>query len=482
MPHSQRWTRTGERACLVVFFLWLAFLPLPFGSVIARARTPLVVVPLAVCLAAAAIRLWATRDRTNTAQPTRAWLIWGNGALLLLAFVALQLVPLPQGALRWLSPESHAIWSAGSHVAALAGAAARTSWPITVDPHATAFELFRLAALLATFTTAALLIRSHARRQTLALVLCAAATFEVLYGVREAALQRYAIWGWVNKLIFNRVTGTFVNPNHFAHYLAIILPMALFVIAVSWHRSGHPESPRMQRVLALIEQFVMPVGFALFAALAIVAGVLLGQSRGGLLSLMAGVLAVAAMLPGRRVGRIVVASLAGLIVIAALALFLGPQRTVRRFLGTEGSVAGRRIGLETAVAIWKRFPIAGSGAGTFERVVSMEQKEDLGKIYHHVHNDYAEIAATTGAIGFTIAMITLLGGYVALVRMNFGRGSPELTWSRRAFGAAALASLTIAMIHALIDFNFYIPANPATLAAILGAAVASIDHDKRTRR
>lgn len=472
----------GERACLAVFFAWLAFLPLPFGSVIDRARTPLVVVPLAVCLAAASIRLWATRDRTNTAQATRAWLIWGNGALVMLACIALQLVPLPHAALRWLSPESHAIWSAGSHVAALAGATPRTSWPITVDPHVTAFELFRLAALVATFTAAALLVRNHARRQTLALVLCAAATFEVLYGVREAALERYAIWGWVNKLIFNRVTGTFVNPNHFAHYLAIILPMALFVVAVSWHRAGHREAPRMQRLLALIDQFVAPVGFALFAALAMVAGVLLAQSRGALLSLAAGVLAVAAMLPGRRLRRIGVASLAGLIVIAALALYLGPQRTVRRFLGDEGSAAGRRIGIETALAVWDRFPLFGSGAGTFERVVAMEQKEDLGKTYHHVHNDYAEIAATTGAVGFMIAIVTLLGGYVALVRMSFGRGSGELSWSRRAFGAAALASLTTAMIHALIDFNFYIPANPATLAAILGAAVASIDHDKRTRR
>jgi hypothetical protein len=66
--------------------------------------------------------------------------------------------------------------------------------------------------------------------------------------------------------------------------------------------------------------------------------------------------------------------------------------------------------------------------------------------------------------------------------MTFGRAAEELSWRRRAFQTAALASLTIAMVHALFDFNFFIPANPATLAAICGAAVASIDHDKRTRR
>lgn len=44
------------------------------------------------------------------------------------------------------------------------------------------------------------------------------------------------------------------------------------------------------------------------------------------------------------------------------------------------------------------------------------------------------------------------------------------------------ARLTIAMVYALLDCNFYIPSNPATLAAIAGAAVASPDHDRRTRR
>jgi hypothetical protein len=66
--------------------------------------------------------------------------------------------------------------------------------------------------------------------------------------------------------------------------------------------------------------------------------------------------------------------------------------------------------------------------------------------------------------------------------MTFGESAGELTWRRRAFQVAALASLTIAMVHALFDFNFFIPSNPATLAAIAGAAVASIDHDRRNRR
>jgi hypothetical protein len=71
---------------------------------------------------------------------------------------------------------------------------------------------------------------------------------------------------------------------------------------------------------------------------------------------------------------------------------------------------------------------------------------------------------------------------VWLVRQTFGAQAKDLTYVRRAFQAAALVSLTVAMVHALFDFNFYIPSNPSTLAVILGAAVATIDHDKRPRR
>ncbi len=482
MPNSLRWTTTGERACLAVLFAWLAALPLPFGSVIEGARTPLIAIPLAICTIAALLRLYATRDRTNTAQPTRPWVIWALGALILLAFVLLQLVPLPRGMLAVLSPEARAIWREGSQIAAIAGATPREAWPLTVDPHATTFEFFRIAALFATFTAAALLIRSHTRREVLAFALCIAAVFEACYGIREAALDRYAIWGWVNRLIFNRVTGTFVNPNHFGHYLAILLPLAMFIVAVRWHRAGGRETPRGQRVAQLIERSFIAVGFALIAAVACIAGILLSQSRGALLALGAGSLAVAAMLPGRRIARIALGSAAGLVAVVTLALFLGPERTVTRFLASSDALASRRVGISAALDLWTRFPIFGSGAGTFERVVSMEQHERIGVIYHHAHNDYAEIAATTGTIGFVIATVALLGGYIALIRMTFGERSREITWSRRAFQVAALASLTIAMIHALFDFNFYIPANPATLAAILGASVASVDHDKRTRR
>lgn len=481
---ASRGVTYAERVCLTILFAWLVWLPLPFGSVVARARLPLLAVPFALCAAAAIIRLYATRDRTNTAQPTTAWTFWGLGPLLFLAAAALQLIPLAPSALRALSPEAFAIWSGGSQVAALGGAHARASWTLTVDPAATQFEIVRMGGLLLTFTVAALLIRTHARRRALALVLCAAAVFEAMFGLREAALQRYEIWGWVNRLIFHRVTGTFVNPNHFAHYIAIILPMTYFLGASLWRKTGTHDTPLSRRWAALIERHALMAGFIAIAVVSCLAGILLAQSRGAIVSIAAGCLTVAAMQPGRRVSRILAGAAAGLLLIATLALFLGTERTVGRFAPqTMGQNAeGRRGAMAAAARLWRRFPLFGAGYGTFPSIVSMEQQVDADRIYHHAHNDYLELGATGGAIGFILAMSALAAGYVALVRITFGAPSREITTVRRAFQTAALLSITIALVHALFDFNFFIPANPATLAVIAGAAVASIDHDKRTRR
>jgi O-antigen ligase len=482
---SQRWVPTAERVCLGLLFVWLAWLPLPFGSVVAGARLPLFVVPLLLCLLASAVRLYATRERGNSAQPTRPWVIWSNGVLIFAAIGALQLIPLPGPVLGVVSPESRTIWTAASRVAALAGAPSRAMFPMSVDPRATVLELFRLMAMYAAFTTAALLIRSPERRVALASVLCGTAAFEALYGIRESALQRYQIWGWVNRLIFNRVTGTFVNPNHYAHYLAIILPMALFLIATKWHVSGTHEVPISRRFMNLIEHGILTVGFALITVGCCTVGILLAQSRGALLSLGAGLVAVATFLPGRRLARVAVASVAGIALVVALVMFLGTERTVARFVPNQlerQTMVGRRIGIAAAVGVWQRFSLFGSGMGTFERVVSMEQNNDLGKIYHHAHNDYAEIAATAGTLGFVVALVTLLGGYIMLVRLTFGEDAAFFSWRRRAYQAAALASISIAAVHSMFDFNFFIPSNPATLAVIAGAAVATVDYDKRTRR
>jgi O-antigen ligase len=453
---------TAEVVCAALLLAYLIWVPLPFGSNVDAAFVPLVVPPLALCAAAALLRL---RDGASL-RFNRAYRTWSIAALVVLIVVAIQLVPMPPAMASVVSPESHAIWSAADRVAG----AAEGSHPISINPATTRYELFRLIALFAAFQAAALTIYTYGRRLAFAGALCAAGVFEAVYAVREAATQHYEIWGWTNQLIFNRPSGTFVNPNHFAHYAALVLPFAIYLGAIAWRNAAKGRPLVFGRhVAALLERQFLLFATATGAALACIAAILLSQSRGALLSVVVGMaLMLAAVTPRRAVKPLLLGIMFFVLLIAGLAAYLGAQRTVARFESSEAEVStlgGRRTGIEAALRVWRAFPLFGSGAGTFADVVSIGQDSDVAKLYRHAHDDYAEAAATTGIFG-----VLFIAAFFAGIVQAFRRDSPS--WRARAFTVAALTSIAIAGVHALFDFNFYIPANAATLAAIAGAAVA----------
>lgn len=461
----------AEIATLALLLAYLVWVPLPFGSASDPAQTPLILPPLVICTIASL--LLARRSALHLTRPARLWALGGG---LFIVFVALQLVPLPMPLLRVLSSRSARIWESAGRVAALTGAGAPSMHPISIDPAETAVQLFRVAAYVATFLAAMFVVRTRPRRVALAVVLALMAIFEALYAVRQTTMQRYEIWGWKNTLIFNRATGTFVNPNHFAHYAAIILPMAVFLCALAWHTAAPPGVPRGRRIVMLVEKRMTLFLFGAAAALACVAAMLVAQSRGAILATTAGFSCAGALVSGRRHA----AARAVLIAVTVLAVFTGVffllrQSTESKHLGEHDAtmVQGRRAAVISAYRIWLDFPLFGSGAGTFETLAPrVQDPDDAEIIQNHAHNDYAELLATTGAIGFLLAFVPLMGGTAALGRVAFGRRAAQASWRRRAFCAAALTSIVIALAHALVDFNFYIPANPVTLAAIAGAATA----------
>ena len=459
----------GLFASLLAFLVWV---PMPFGSASDASQPLLIIPPLLICAGASLLRSM----REPPFALTRPGRFWVAGGVLFAIVVALQLVPLPMPLLRVLSPRSAAIWGGAANVATLAGVNPSSLHPITIDPSHTALHLYRVLAYFATFLSSMILVRSTERRTVLASVLAGMGVFEAVYAVHEANLGRYAIWGWKNTLIFGRATGTFVNPNHFAHYAAIILPMALFLSAYAWHTAAPTGANFGRRLVKLVERRIVPFACGLIAALGCLTAVLVSESRGAMLAIIGGFAIVGAMASdkGHVLVRVALIAVAVSAAIAAAVVVLGHTETVVRFEHSRPSqLAARRSSIAGAFRIFTMFPLLGSGAGTYEDVVLMTRATSSEVIANHAHDDYAEILATTGALGFLLSVGSLLVGFALLARSSFGPLGESMSWRRRVFRMAALTSLAIAMIHALVDFNFFIPANPITLAAIIGAAVVA---------
>ena len=461
----------ADRTLFVCLLAFLAWVPMPFGSASDASQPFLILPPLLIGASAAILRASWKRPF----QPADAARIWISGAVLFILVIAFQLVPMPDAMLRAVSPRSAEVWRSASRVAALMGVRAPAMHPITIDPDETALHLDRVLAYFAAFLSSLLLVRDRRRRTVLAALLGAVAVFEALYALHEAALGRYTIWGWKNTLIYGRASGTFVNPNHFGHYAAITLPMALYLSAYAWHSAAPPGALFGRRFVRMMERQFVPFAIGLLAALACVVAVVVSESRGALLAIAGGFAITAAIAGTRRaLLRGTLIAVAAAAIIAATVFVLGHSKIVKRFEGSRVSeLESRRASAAGALRIWRMFPLFGSGAGTYEDAVVMTRAYPGDAIPNHAHDDYAEILGTTGTFGFLVSFVPLLGGFAVLSRNALGKSGEPMSWRRRAFKAAALTSMAIAMLHAFVDFNFFIPANPITLAAIAGAAVAA---------
>ena len=111
-------------------------------------------------------------------------------------------------------------------------------------------------------------------------------------------------------------------------------------------------------------------------------------------------------------------------------------------------------------------PWMGSGPGTFGAVYPAYKTNPDQVIYDHAHNDYVQLWAETGWIGFGLA-IGILGTVLGLVIAGWrARRSP---WAKGLL-AGVVTGIVALLIHGLNDFNFHIPSNAALFAALMGLA------------
>lgn len=469
-----------------LLFVWLLWIPLPFASVISGAWLPLTLTPLILLVT------WIWWGRTAALPvvltPAAAW--WTLGGLSALAFMTLQIFPLPSPLVALLSPRSYILWNRAAEVVNNGFPDLVPGWfSLSVDPRSTAREMIGFASRLAAFVLATQLFRKTGSRITLAVVLVASAAFQVIYGIRHWSGGMMEIWGWTNRLIHGRMGGTFVNPNHLAHYLALVLPLAIFLLLHAWYRTRNEHSVqiRVEKFFTRHSLLVLIGGAGLFFT---IFGILLAKSRGVILGLSIAMIIGLALFreetaarrgrEGRAVSKKILATAVGVvIIIGAAVLFLGTERVTGRMVPTRAeavSLVGRADGARIAVDLWRMFPLTGSGFGTFENVALMVSGES-GYHYRHAHNDWLEFLATTGLIGFGVIAMTAFFGLRALARASWPSllsvsVSANGSGSNRRFVAMGATVVLFVLLHALVDFNFYIPANSYTFAVIAGATAA----------
>lgn len=455
-------------ASFLAVFLLAA--PLPFGGVTPWAEALLRGAAfLALTLAALAL------DHPGALKPA----LVPAGALAAVAlFGLLQAAPLPAGLVAALSPDHASLERQAAELTEGASLGetpeGRPSPPsrLTLAATATRSAALGWAAAAAAFLAAAVVGRRRERRRWLAFAVLAGGLFQVFFGARDWFARSSTLWGVELHATAVRLRGTFVNPNHLALYLEMALPIAFAWGWWSVRRAA--DQPQIERRLLL-------VGPPALLWLTLFAGLSFTGSRAGLLAAMAAVTAQGVLVARVRkrwwvapLGAL--AALAGLLVVASVGLREG----LGRLLSTsvfDVSWGARAREYAAVLDLWGRFPVTGSGLGTFRDAFPLTQPAGLGGAYWHPHSDLLEVLATAGLAG---AALLAVGG-VALVRRLatvLARGGRS---EDRAAALAALGVLAGLALHALMDFGLTMPGNALTLAVLLGSVVTARVQERSAR-
>jgi O-antigen ligase len=294
-----------------------------------------------------------------------------------------------------------------------------------------------------------------------------AARLVQLLGIVPAvlALYQFASETGVNITGELRSNGTFAHPNSAAMFFAIAATVSLWC---------HLDNGRRRIDIVLS---------AIFAAALIVT-----FSLDGLLTLLAMLVFLGALHPGRSRAKIAPLVLAALVAFAYFATPLGGERIARESATSVASaesgeantsLAWRLHKWKTLLPQWESSPIVGRGLGTTLTVVPAPGDDYSGK---PPHNEYIRYLVETGVVG----LVMLLGAAGAMLlalwrRRGDGAGS---TFDSRAGATLAIVVVAGCLINSLAD-NTLINSPTCYAAALIVVAVLAlpgtgVPHRRRT--
>ncbi len=317
---------------------------------------------------------------------------------------------------------------------------------VSAYPYATRTEALRYVAYGLMFFIAAQSLNTATRRR---LFLLGMATFG--FGVAVLGIaQHFTAPGkiyWRIAPVSGSVFGPYVNHNHFAGLMELLVPIPI-VFALNRRRTGG------QRALLA------------FAAIVMAVSLFLSGSRGGMAAFVAEMAVLAAYLARSRATRPAAWRLGGLAVVIAAALFwldTGAVTNQLKSLQTPLSpaVSGNRLTIaRDSLRMFRDRPVLGWGLDTFPVIYSQYRSFATDVFINAAHNDYVQLLTETGLAGIAVLAWFLW----ALFRAGLRAASTD-----RAQLAALLGVCGI-LVHSLTDFNPHIPANAAIFYVMCAAA------------
>lgn len=323
------------------------------------------------------------------------------------------------------------------------------------------------------------------------------ANFLITFGLILAVFALIQHFTWEGRLFWFRpmtaagagLGGPFVNRNHFAGYMEMLIPLA---VALALCRAVRNEARALYAFAAAL------MGIAEVASL----------SRGGLVSLGTAMLFVAAvstrmrqrLVRGSRIedrgsrgrdvsaqapnfnrpspivyplsSRIYPAVFVLLIVVAIGAgmYWVGIDNALAERLATDrydATATSRQVIWKDTLSMISAHPVLGVGVGAYQTVFPMYGHSEGSTIVEFAHNDYLQTLADGGIVAGALAI-----WFIIVIFRAFARGTKSRDPVSSTLALGAGAGIFAILVHSLFDFNLQLPSN-ALLFLVLAAIVVT---------
>jgi O-antigen ligase len=345
---------------------------------------------------------------------------------------------------------------------------------LSFEPYATRTHFLILLACFIAFYVAQMVSQDRRRQQFFIGALITLGTFEAFYGLVQYLTGWQLIFAYVKKFDLEEATGTYINRNHYAGFLEMILPFSLAWVFYEYARLRSARGSGANLKTLMAKSAAQRLILSLSVSVVLCAALIFSRSRMGILAAASSILIILALVAISRfhggMGSLLAAAF--IVLSICLAIWIGPGPIVSRFqtVNEEYSLGGpSRISMwRDALPLIEDHPLLGTGLGTFPIAYTSGQTAFLSQFVNHAHNDYLEIASDLGVPAALILFGSILFVLARAIR-SFLSGERDFD---RIVALGCAGSIVAILLHSFADFNLYIPANALLFSAILGLAVS----------
>ncbi len=452
----------------------LLFLPLALGAVHAWSEFAYIAVTggIAVCFA---LKLLVHRDVGIV------W-TWAYVPIALLVLLAiLQLIPLPTGLVRAISPNTAAM---KTQLLGDGSGPEISTMTLSFYTHATRHDLRLLLAAAVVFVV---VLNVYRRPDQIKRLLGAVAIIGggiALLALAQDLSGNGRIYWTIPTQGDAAYSGPFVCHSHYGQFMNLSIGAALGLLLVKLHESFRHGPVRLPDVVERLSSPSLRAAWYLAAMIVVgAATIFISLTRGGMVSLLIAGGFTGLAIASRRALRgrgwvLTLLALAAFVVVlyAGFDAVYDRLATLRRLHG----YGGRWQIVKNLTVSFTRFPLLGTGLGTHEVVYPMFDRSLSAEpgLASHAENDYAQAAEEMGVLG-----LGLILSFVAIIWLAYAHSVRRLRFPIRSAAFGLGFGLMAVLIHSLGDFGQHLPANhcltAVTCALLLG--LARVGHSEGPR-